>query len=82
MVRVAASRGPYRGNCLQQSLTLWWLLRRQNIESQIRFGARKDGGEFKAHAWVEVDGYALNEGRGGHKVFKHCERAVAIEAGN
>ena len=74
MVRVASSRGPYRGNCLQQSVTLWWLLQRQSIESKIRFGARKDGGRLEAHAWVEVDGCALNEGRGGHNEFKPCDR--------
>jgi len=82
MVRIAASRGPYRGNCLQQSLTLWWLLRRQGIESEIRFGARKEGGEFKAHSWVEVGGYALNEGRGGHHVFNHSESETAVLAVN
>ena len=61
MVRVAASRGPLRGNCLQKSLALWWLLRRQNIDSEIRFGARRDNGNFEAHAWVEFRGVALNE---------------------
>jgi len=76
MVRVASSRGPYRGNCLQESVTLWWLLRRKSIDSQIRFGARKDGGKLKAHAWVEVDGYALNEGRSSHHEFKSCERSA------
>jgi len=29
LVEWAARFGPYRGNCLSRSLTLWWLLRRQ-----------------------------------------------------
>lgn len=78
MVRVAASRGPYRGNCLRQSLTLWWLLSRQKIESDIRFGARIDGGKFEAHAWVEFEGLALNEGPDIHHRFKRFEPAVAL----
>ena len=82
MVRVASARGPYRGSCLQQSVTLWWLLQRQSIESKIRFGARKDGERLEAHAWVEVDGLALNDGRGSHNEFKPCERLAAAEAGN
>jgi len=77
MVRVASARGPYRGNCLQQSVTLWWLLQRQSIEGKIRFGARKDEGRLGAHAWVEVDGCALNEGRGSHNEFKPCDGVSA-----
>jgi hypothetical protein len=76
MVRVAASRGPYRGNCLQQALTLWWLLRRQKLESDIRFGARRDDGKFEAHAWVEFRGNALNEGPEIHHDFAPFERAM------
>ena len=78
MVRVAAARGPYRGNCLQQSLTLWWLLSRQKIHSDIRFGARRDGGTFEAHAWVEFEGIALNERPDIHHRFKPFEPSVAL----
>ena len=61
MVRVAAWHGLYRAKCLPQSLTLWWLLRRQGIESDLRFGARKEGSRLEAHAWVEFGGIPLNE---------------------
>src|SRR5262245_1993695 len=33
LVRSAARRGVVHGNCLSQSLTLWWLLRRHGIAS-------------------------------------------------
>jgi len=60
-VKIAAEKGAYQARCLQQTLVLWCLLRRNDIESEIRFGARKKGGELQAHAWVEVGGVALNE---------------------
>src|SRR4051794_10010725 len=42
LVKIAARHGFYRGNCLEQSLVLWWLLRRHGIEGDLRFGARKE----------------------------------------
>jgi len=61
IVKIAAEKGVYQAKCLPQTLVLWCLLRRNHIESEIRFGARKQGGELQAHAWVEVGGVALNE---------------------
>ncbi len=61
ILRVAARNGLHHPNCLQQSLVLWWLLRRNGIDSEIRFGARKEDGRLEAHAWVECLGFALNE---------------------
>lgn len=61
MVSIAARYGPYRTNCLKQSLVLWWLLARQDISSEIRFGVQKTPGEsFGAHAWVECDGESFS----------------------
>ena len=60
-VKIAAERGLFQANCLQQTLVLWCLLRRNHIESELRFGARKQEGQLQAHAWVELDGVALNE---------------------
>ena len=68
-VRVAARHGIYRANCLERSLVLWWLLARQGIESEIRFGARKEDSELAAHAWVECSGVALNEAPNVHEQF-------------
>jgi len=61
MVRIAAEHGFLRVNCLERSLTLWWLLGRRGIESQLRIGVRTASGQFEAHAWVERDGIALND---------------------
>lgn len=63
IVRAAAAHGPFKASCLQQSVTLWWFLRRHGLESDLRIGTRKEGGRFDAHAWVEFSGRALNESR-------------------
>ena len=69
MVRVAAQRGLCRAKCLEQSLVLRWLLRRQGIEAQIFFGARKTDEQMEAHAWVEIDGISLDEDNDAHRRF-------------
>jgi transglutaminase superfamily protein len=57
----AAARNLFLGtNCLEQSLVLWWLLRRRGISAELRIGARKERERFEAHAWVEVDSVVLN----------------------
>src|SRR5262245_26047097 len=66
MVLAASRRLPAPGNCLERSLTLWWLLARHGITSQLRIGARKTGERFEAHAWVERNGEAIGEPEGTH----------------
>lgn len=46
---------------LHRSLTLWWLLGRQGIASELRIGVRKEQGRFEAHSWVEYEGVTLND---------------------
>jgi hypothetical protein len=73
MVRAAAWHGPYPAGCLPQSLTLWWLLRRQGIASDLRIGVRKEAGRLEAHAWVEHRGLVLEENN------DVCRRFVAFD---
>ena len=61
LVRVASTHGLVRGNCLAQSLTLWWLLRRQGISTELRIGVRKQQGRIEAHAWTEYQSQILND---------------------
>jgi hypothetical protein len=56
---LAAAFYPRRALCLEQSLTLCWLLRRRSIAAALRIGVQPL--PFHAHAWVEVDGRAINE---------------------
>jgi hypothetical protein len=75
LVGAAGRHGPYRAKCLPQSLTLWWLLRQQGIESQMRFGARKNARRMEAHAWVEFEGTPLNDSADVKQRFKPFESA-------
>src|SRR5690242_16902884 len=50
---------PKRALCLQRSAVTVCLLRSVGVEAQLVIGAQKL--PFKAHAWVEVDGQAVNE---------------------
>lgn len=61
MVRAAARHGFGNPSCLEESLVLMHLLRRQGIASQLRIGVKKNVPKFEAHAWVERDSEALNE---------------------
>ena len=76
MVRAVSWHGLYRGNCLQQSLVLWWLLRRQGIGSDLRIGVRKESGRLEAHAWVELMGITLNEPENIHHRFAAFDRPI------
>jgi len=62
MVKAAGRYGFARPNCLEESLVLWYLLQRECLTAALRIGVRKSQGEFEAHAWVEYQGTALNQG--------------------
>jgi len=61
MVDLAARRSLVRANCLSRSVALWWLLKRQNMDSNLRIGVRKEGEQLEAHAWVESFGRVVND---------------------
>lgn len=72
---LAASRRLYKpGNCLERSLTLWWLLARRGIAAHLRIGARKTGEKFEAHAWVERNGEAIGEPESTHLHYSAFEK--------
>lgn len=59
IVAVAACHLPGSPTCLAQSVTLWFLLARLGVASQVKIGVSKSDGIFGAHAWVEVGGKIL-----------------------
>lgn len=61
VVMLAAYNGLIRANCLQRSLSLWWLLRREGIESELHLGVQKENEQVKGHAWIERHGKVLND---------------------
>ena len=63
-VTVAYDVLPLPATCLRRSLVLYALLERRGVSSRLRFGVAKRGPAFAAHAWVECDGVACDEGTG------------------
>ncbi len=82
MVTVAAQRGPFRASCLPQSLVLWWLLRRQGIDNELRFGVRKNPDRLEAHAWVELSNTVLNDRADVSRRFLPFKRASVLANGS
>ena len=50
---------PKQALCLQRSFVTTYMLRKHGVPAHMVLGAQKL--PFKAHAWVEVDGQAINE---------------------
>jgi Transglutaminase-like superfamily len=81
MASAAARNFFFDTNCLEQSLVLWWLLRRRGIAAELRIGARKEFERFEAHAWVEVDSAVLNDASAEHQHFVPFDgRITPLEA--
>jgi len=78
LVEVAAARGWPRPNCLHRSVTLWWLLLRRGVDTEIRIGVRrKEGGDgLDFHAWVEHEGLVINDARDVRTRFATFDRAI------
>jgi len=56
---LVAALYPGRARCLEQSLTLYWLLRRSAMSVVLRLGVQPTS--FAAHAWVEYGGSPILE---------------------
>jgi len=51
-----------KATCLTRSLAIRYLLEQAGLSAQIQIGVKTDdAGEFKAHAWVTLDGEILTE---------------------
>jgi hypothetical protein len=80
VVRIAARHGAYRARCLEESLLLWWLLRRRGHPATLRIGVNKDDKTIRAHAWVELAGRVLNDDNGVKRRFPGFERDLGSPA--
>ena len=76
-VRAVELHGPAGSNCLERSMTLWWLLRRQGIGGELHIGARKNGLRLEAHAWVELSGQVLNDSAEVHNHYARFDAPIA-----
>jgi hypothetical protein len=58
-VATAGALYPGRARCLEQSLVLYYLLRRHGVAAQYYQGVMAQ--PFEAHAWVEYRGEVIND---------------------
>jgi hypothetical protein len=61
LLRLVCRYSPLTGRCLARSLALWWFLRRQGINTDLRIGTRKQGGHIEGHAWIEYQNVVVND---------------------
>lgn len=61
IVRIAATHGPFRTECLPRAVVLWTLLQRDGFDAEVKLGVRQGPRGFEAHAWVELEGVALGQ---------------------
>ena len=79
IVQIAVRHSPYWTNCLRKSLVLWFLLRRQGIDSELRIGVRREQDKFEAHAWIEYEGRVLNDNQNVRQQFAMFEHPIEVK---
>ena len=83
VVNGSARRGPWSANCLERSLTLWWLLRRRGLAGDLHIGVRRRPGgppgtsALDFHAWVEYEGVVINDVPNVRERFATFSRPIA-----
>lgn len=80
MVAAAAQHGPYRASCLPQSLVLQFLLRRDGMRGELRYGVRKIDDAVQAHCWIELNGEPLIDSPQVHRHYAVLERSPSCES--
>jgi hypothetical protein len=77
MVRVA--RRYHFAKCLSHTLTLWAMLRRQGIQTEVRIGVRSGReNKIEAHAWLEWQGDPLTDPGEADAPYRAFDRPVPI----
>ena len=69
LARAVGARSPWRTSCLRQALAVWLLLRRRRLPAEVKIGVIRRDPPFQAHAWVELDGVALDPEAAAHAAF-------------
>ena len=61
MVTLASRYHFVNANCLPKSLTLKWMLQKENIHCELRLGLRQGAEQFQGHAWLQRNDIVLND---------------------
>lgn len=67
------------GTCLPRSLTLWALLLRRGLPTDLRLGFRRMEGKLEGHAWVEYQGTPLNDDRATIETYSAFKEPVSLD---
>jgi hypothetical protein len=67
------------GPCLVRSLTLWAMLLRRGIETDLRIGFRKRNGKVEGHAWLEYHRQPINEAESEVSTYSIYDRPVRFD---
>jgi hypothetical protein len=79
-VRSVELHGPANPNCLEGSMTLSWMLRRNAVDGEVHIGARKEAGRLEVHTWGELCGQVLNDGAEVHQHYARFDAPLAAAA--
>lgn len=55
------SKWRYGASCLDRSVFLWFIMRQHSLTGDLRIGIATSGDVIDGHAWVEHDGWVLND---------------------
>lgn len=69
LAAIAGRRGVITITCLRQAMMVYWLLRRRGFVPELKIGMRSENGVVDGHAWVELQGQALNQPNLTHLAF-------------
>jgi len=58
-LEAAGRYAPKAINCLPRALALQRMLLRRGARASVRFGARRVGEDFRAHAWLTLEGKVI-----------------------
>ena len=61
VVASAARHHLYPMTCLRRALALKWLLSKRGVQTELRFGVRREAGNLDAHAWLEYRNAPIGE---------------------
>ena len=67
------------GNCLVRSLTLWAMLLRRGVVTDLRVGFRKRDGRIEGHAWLEHDDTPINEALSEARSYVPYDKPVTFD---
>jgi hypothetical protein len=69
-----------QGTCLARSMTLWAMLLRFGLATDLRLGMRKRSGSMEGHAWLEYEGVPINESRDVIRTYDVYPNPVSFDA--